>query len=325
MDRREDLQQNEERSRRSAARPTKVVAVLHVRNQHAHRDGKDRRQHAPQHENDPPLGRQRSIRLRHSGEKLAFLAAQEDASARVNPTTGPGEPISVSPPLSPAHDARRQSIPLLPRSRIIRLQSDWLPRSARPQAPSERRYGAFRGPITPCLKVARLLLGDNGRRRGACAPNRRPVVPGGGELFSFREKCDQLEVVVSRAEVRTSSRSGQVQSRITSFPAVTTRVPAGLKAMLQTGDLWPTSERASVPFSRSQILTDFSGQLERRYFPSGLNARPAARTDGVPFRLRISLPVLASQSLTVSSVLLLARRSLRGLNAIVVTGPRWPL
>ncbi len=79
VNRREHLEQDEDDA--DEGEPVgEAVAALDGGNEHAHGDREDRRQHAPQHEDDPPDNRERAIRLRQHGEKLPLFRARKTSN-----------------------------------------------------------------------------------------------------------------------------------------------------------------------------------------------------------------------------------------------------
>ena len=77
MNRRQHLQQDEDDAD-EGERAGEAVAALHRADEHAHRDGEDRRQHAAQHEHDPPGDREAAVGLRQDGEELSTPCARAD-------------------------------------------------------------------------------------------------------------------------------------------------------------------------------------------------------------------------------------------------------
>ena len=76
MDRREHLQQHEDHPG-EGERAGEAGAALDGRHEHAHGDGEHRRQHAAQHEDDPPHHGQRTVGLRQRREELPLVAGAQ--------------------------------------------------------------------------------------------------------------------------------------------------------------------------------------------------------------------------------------------------------
>src|SRR5438874_3575539 len=85
MHRAEDLEQDEYGARKRE-RTREAAAPLNGADEDAHRDAKDRREDASQHERDPPDPRQRTIGPRQDAEERPFLAAPQALDHERNDT-----------------------------------------------------------------------------------------------------------------------------------------------------------------------------------------------------------------------------------------------
>ena len=77
MNRAEHLKEHEDRAGKRE-RTDERIAVLHGTDQHAHRDGKCRRQDSSEQEGRPPGGGQAGVSLRQDTEELPFLALGQE-------------------------------------------------------------------------------------------------------------------------------------------------------------------------------------------------------------------------------------------------------